>query len=89
MFVVWVRGIYIISITKGAGRRSTRRHPEISKNRQRQPELAYFYSVKMLGASSYGEQPSNAFTWQHALISLREISICVSLLLAFYCKCQT
>ena len=32
MFVVWVRGIYIISITKGAGRRSTRRHPEISKN---------------------------------------------------------
>ena len=42
---------------------------------------------KMLGASSYGEQPSNAFTWQHALISLREISIYVSLLLVFYCKC--
>ena len=42
---------------------------------------------RMLGASSYGEQPSNAFTWQHALISLREISICISLLLAFYCKC--
>ena len=42
---------------------------------------------KMLGASTYGEQPSNAFTWQHALISLREISIYVSLLLVFYCKC--
>ena len=35
MFVVWVRGIYIISITKGAGRRSTRRHPEISKKKLR------------------------------------------------------
>ena len=34
MFVVWVRGIYIISITKGAGRRSTRRHPEISKKKR-------------------------------------------------------
>lgn len=41
----------------------------------------------MLGASAYGEQPSNAFTWQHALISLREISNYVSLLLVFYCKC--
>ena len=40
-FVVWVRGIYIISITKGAGRRSTRRHPEISKkNAQNTPFLA-------------------------------------------------
>jgi len=68
----------------------------------RRPEMGQFRAIPRLGAGvrrvplprlpsapgpEFGGSPSNAFTWQHALISLREISICVSLLLVFYCKC--